>query len=353
MCVIMPVGFRFHPTEEEIIDHFLAHKLAGRDSLVDGHIGEIDHLYQKDPWDIPGIKRALVLCKLKDRADKSAADLPNDEGEASRFMGSDFDNNAAETNTREVDASWLLSLINSDEDINFSLPLQSQIHAHNSLLGEDDQTAFADSFLNDPDEYGSENAAFSLPSSNHAYEEPANLYGGHGDLKIARQLQMARGDDILLMGASSMGSTTATRHEHIESTQSGGEVIPITYQPRPPAIMPTTRQPPPPVMAPKLVEHEKVSHKGFRLQGSITRSSVPKAAGGIKESSGIAASDKKIFPVTNAKPRSNDNDRKGRFIHFETTISSHRSCPPSVYLLNAVLGLVLFLIILREALIVH
>ena len=111
------------------------------------------------------------------------------------------------------------------------------------------------------------------------------MYGGHGDLKIARQLQMTRGDDILLMGASSMGSTTATRHEHIESTQSGGEVIPITHQPlpplimpetrqlRPPAIMPKTRQSPPP---PKLVEHEKVSHKGFRLQGSITRSSVPK-----------------------------------------------------------------------------
>ncbi|KAJ6400822.1 hypothetical protein OIU84_016283 [Salix udensis] len=230
-----PVGFRFHPTEEEIIDHYLAHKLEGRDYLVDDHIGEIDHLYQRDPWDIPDYaiiqsndrvwyffcrldnkhadvvgtewvihefqrtsppdERALVLCKLKDRGDKLAADLPNDEGEASRFMGSDFDNNAGETHNREVDASWLLSLINSDEDdINFSLPLQSQIHVQNSLLGEEDLTDFVESLLVNPDEYGSENAAFSHPStsilqcSSHAYEEPANLYGGHGDLKIARQL---------------------------------------------------------------------------------------------------------------------------------------------------------------------
>ncbi|KAG5231556.1 NAC domain-containing protein [Salix suchowensis] len=456
-----PVGFRFHPTEEEIIDHYLAHKLEGRDYLVDDHIGEIDHLYQRDPWDIPdyaiiqsddrvwyffcrldnkhaisrktmngnwkltgkvrdikrggtneviGTKkiivfqqkcpaskklvgtdwvihefqskasppdeRALVLCKLKDRGDKSAADLPNDEGEASRFMGSDFDNNAAETQNREVDELWRLSLINSDEDdINFSLPLQSQIHLQNSLVGEED-LHFADSFLVFPDEYGSENAAFSHPStytlqsgsenaafshpstyilqsSSHAYEEPANLYGGHGDLKIARQLQMAHGDDILLMGASSVGSTTATRHEHIESMQSGGEVIPETRQPRPPAIMPETRQPPAPVMAPKFVEREKVSHKDIPFQGMISRSFIPKAEVGIKESSGIAESDRKIVPVTNPKPRSNDSARKGRFIHHETTISSHRSCPPSVYLLNAVLGVVLFLIMLREALIVH
>lgn len=118
--------------------------------------------------------------------------------------------------------------------------------------------------------------------------QPANLYGGHGDLKIARQLQMAHGDDILLMGASSMGSTTATRHEHIESMQSGGEVIPETRQPlpplrmpetrqpRPPAIMPATRQPRPPVMAPKFVEREKVSHKDIRFQGMISRSFIPK-----------------------------------------------------------------------------
>lgn len=80
-----------------------------------------------------------------------------------------------------------------------------------------------------------------------------------------------------------------------------------------------------------------------------------------KESLGRESeTNRKIVPVINAKPRaksrSNElggNDRKGRFIHLETTISSHGSSPLSVYLLNAVLGLLLFLIMLREALTVH
>jgi hypothetical protein len=48
-----PVGYRFHPTEEEIICYYLKHKMNGRDSLVDDHIGEVD-LYRRDPWELPG-----------------------------------------------------------------------------------------------------------------------------------------------------------------------------------------------------------------------------------------------------------------------------------------------------------
>lgn len=164
---------------------------------------------------------------------------------------------------------------------------------------------------------------------------------------------MAHGDDILLMGASSTDSTTATRHEHIKLMQSGGEVIP------------RTRQPPPPV-APSFVERKEVSHKRVKLLRGVS-----KAGEGRKESADIdlpqkeslgreSETNRKIVPVINAKPRaksrSNElggNDRKGRFIHLETTISSHGSSPLSVYLLNAVLGLLLFLIMLREALTVH
>ncbi|XP_011039628.1 PREDICTED: NAC domain-containing protein 4-like [Populus euphratica] len=406
-----PVGYRFHPTDEEIIDHYLRNKLNGLDSLVDAYIGEIDHLYQWDPWDLPDfavsqsndrvwfffcrldykysnskrvnrttkngnwkltgkvrnikrrgtnevigtkknlvflhkcpdskktrwvihefqaktsppVERALVLCKLKEKADDSAANSPNDEGEPSIL---------------EVDAEQLPSLLDSlGEDFNFPSPLQSQIYAQNYLSDEEDAIgfAFADSLIVDPDEYGTENAALSLPNDHssprssrkayaedssdrttyHAYGESANLYGGHGNLKISRQLQMAHGDDILLMGASSTDSTTATRHEHIKLMQSGGEVIP------------RTRQPPPPV-APSFVERKEVSHKRVQLLRGVS-----KAGEGRNESADI------------------DLPRKGRFIHLETTISSHGSSPLSVYLLNAVLGLLLFLIMLREALIVH
>jgi hypothetical protein len=70
--------------------------------------------------------------------------------------------------------------------------------------------------------------------------------------------------------------------------------------------------------------------------------------------------DRKIVQVMNAKPavksRSNGsagNEKWGRFIHLETSTSSHTSTPPSVYLFNLVVGLFLFLIMLREVLIVH
>ncbi|XP_034904248.1 protein NTM1-like 9 isoform X1 [Populus alba] len=507
-----PVGYRFRPTEEEIIDHYLMNKLKGLDSLVDAYIGEIDYLYQWDPWDLPDFavtqsddrvwhffcrhdykysnskrvnrttrngnwkltgkvrdikrrgtnevigtkknlvfqrkcpdskktgwvihefqvktsppdERALVLCKLKHKADDSAANSPNDEGEPSRFMGSVFENNAAATNILGVDAEQLLSLVDSDgedfncpsplqsqiydegepsrfrgsvfennaaetnilgvdeeqplslfdndwDDFNCPSPLQSQIYAQNYLSDEEDPNEFVDSLFVDPDEYGTEHAAFSLlddhsspRSSRKAYAagssdrttyhvngESANLYGGRGNLKISRQLQMAHGDDILLMGASSTDSTTATRHEHVKLMQSGGEVIS------------RTRQPPPPV-APSFVERKEVSHKRVQsLRG------VSKAGEGRKESADIdlprkesfgreSETDRRIVPVTNAKPRaksrSNElggNDRKGRFIQLEITISSHGSSPLLVFLVNAVLGLLLFIIMLREALIVH
>lgn len=448
-----PVGYRFRPTEEEIIDHYLMNKLKGLDSLVDAYIGEIDYLYQWDPWDLPDFavtqsddrvwhffcrhdykysnskrvnrttrngnwkltgkvrdikrrgtnevigtkknlvfqrkcpdskktgwvihefqvktsppdERALVLCKLKHKADDSAANSPNDEGEPSRFMGSVFENNAAATNILGVDEEQPLSLFDSDwDDFNCPSPLQSQIYAQNYLSDEEDPNEFVDSLFVDPDEYGTEHAAFSLlddhsspRSSRKAYAagssdrttyhvngESANLYGGRGNLKISRQLQMAHGDDILLMGASSTDSTTATRHEHVKLMQSGGEVIS------------RTRQPPPPV-APSFVERKEVSHKRVQsLRG------VSKAGEGRKESAYIdlprkesfgreSETDRRIVPVTNAKPRaksrSNElggNDRKGRFIQLEITISSQGSGPLLVSLVNAVLGLLLFIIML-------
>lgn len=47
----LPVGFRFHPTEEELVDHFLKKKLQGKD--FDDIIPAIDIL-KWEPWDLPG-----------------------------------------------------------------------------------------------------------------------------------------------------------------------------------------------------------------------------------------------------------------------------------------------------------
>ncbi|XP_020254350.1 uncharacterized protein LOC109831439, partial [Asparagus officinalis] len=48
---LLAPGFRFHPTDEELVSYYLKRKVAGLPLHVDA-IGEID-LYKWDPWDLP------------------------------------------------------------------------------------------------------------------------------------------------------------------------------------------------------------------------------------------------------------------------------------------------------------
>ena len=68
--LVMP-GFRFHPTEEELIDFYLRRKVEGKRFSVD-LIAFLD-LYRYDPWQLPGspspnpVYLSTPLCCLKDR----------------------------------------------------------------------------------------------------------------------------------------------------------------------------------------------------------------------------------------------------------------------------------------------
>lgn len=48
----LPPGFRFHPTDEELISHYL-HKKVIYISFSCKAIGEVD-LNKSEPWDLPG-----------------------------------------------------------------------------------------------------------------------------------------------------------------------------------------------------------------------------------------------------------------------------------------------------------
>ena len=48
----LPPGFRFHPTDEELVVHYLCRRAAGQ-RLPVPIIREVD-LYKYDPWDLPG-----------------------------------------------------------------------------------------------------------------------------------------------------------------------------------------------------------------------------------------------------------------------------------------------------------
>ena len=50
--LVLPPGFRFHPTDEELVMHYLCRKCASQPIAVP-IIAEID-LYKYDPWELPG-----------------------------------------------------------------------------------------------------------------------------------------------------------------------------------------------------------------------------------------------------------------------------------------------------------
>lgn len=51
--VSLPPGFRFHPTDEELVAYYLKRKINGRKIELEV-IPEVD-LYKCEPWDLPGI----------------------------------------------------------------------------------------------------------------------------------------------------------------------------------------------------------------------------------------------------------------------------------------------------------
>ncbi|CAK9168745.1 unnamed protein product [Ilex paraguariensis] len=51
--LLLPPGFRFHPTDDELVMHYLCRKCASQPIVVP-IIAEID-LYKYDPWDLPGL----------------------------------------------------------------------------------------------------------------------------------------------------------------------------------------------------------------------------------------------------------------------------------------------------------
>lgn len=55
----LPPGFRFHPTDVELVSYYLKRKIMGKKLIVDA-ISEVD-LYKFPPWDLPGNSFAVIL----------------------------------------------------------------------------------------------------------------------------------------------------------------------------------------------------------------------------------------------------------------------------------------------------
>jgi hypothetical protein len=58
--MVLPVGFRFQPTDEEPMSFYLSRKVRGEDLFWDG-VGEFDIYGQKAPWQICGDQEENLL----------------------------------------------------------------------------------------------------------------------------------------------------------------------------------------------------------------------------------------------------------------------------------------------------
>ncbi len=48
----LPPGFRFHPTDVELVSYYLKRKIMGKKPLIQA-ISDVE-LYKFAPWDLPG-----------------------------------------------------------------------------------------------------------------------------------------------------------------------------------------------------------------------------------------------------------------------------------------------------------
>ena len=59
----LPPGFRFNPSDEELVCHYLHDKVANRQRYggAAGTMVEVD-LHVREPWELPGQLTAKLLC---------------------------------------------------------------------------------------------------------------------------------------------------------------------------------------------------------------------------------------------------------------------------------------------------
>lgn len=59
-AMTLPPGFRFHPTDEELVAYYLDRKING--GIIELEvIPEVD-LYKCEPWDLPGNYSFKITC---------------------------------------------------------------------------------------------------------------------------------------------------------------------------------------------------------------------------------------------------------------------------------------------------
>lgn len=61
---LLPPGFRFYPTEEELVDFYLRNKLNGKRELDIQRVIPVVNIYQHNPCQLPGYCIIIILSSL-------------------------------------------------------------------------------------------------------------------------------------------------------------------------------------------------------------------------------------------------------------------------------------------------
>ena len=61
----LPPGFRFHPTDEELVGYYLKRKVDGLE--IELEVIPVIDLYKFDPWELPGTysNQSLLILKIR------------------------------------------------------------------------------------------------------------------------------------------------------------------------------------------------------------------------------------------------------------------------------------------------
>jgi No apical meristem (NAM) protein len=60
-AMTLPPGFRFHPTDHELVGYYLKRKVDGL--KIELEVIPVVDLYKFDPWDLPGTMLTICLWK--------------------------------------------------------------------------------------------------------------------------------------------------------------------------------------------------------------------------------------------------------------------------------------------------
>lgn len=61
----LPPGFRFHPTDEELVGYYLSRKVEGLEFELE--VIPVIDLYKFDPWELPGNCYINILTQFRSK----------------------------------------------------------------------------------------------------------------------------------------------------------------------------------------------------------------------------------------------------------------------------------------------